>query len=211
MFVSSVRDPALYPRLLICDMNSELLALVRDLKHVIQTLDHRPRRAASCSFLVYFDFLFISGARKLQCCSCALTASCLSKKPLLCSQVPTPSTSAICCSVVKTEVLCCVNVLPPAELSLIGLSERCSHLSLVFSTAERAVSEWLKKCSSVLVVQLDCANEQSCYHHVLWTLEVSTNSTLLRSNLKPWLCIVKINSRLYKIHCNAVDLFFCQL
>lgn len=39
---------------------------------------------------------------------------------------------------------------------------------------------------------------------MLWTLEVSTSSTLLRSNLKPWLGIVKSNSKLYKIHCNAV-------
>lgn len=200
-------------RLCIRDMNSwvlDCLAVVRDLKHVIQTLDHRPRRAAS---LVCFDFLFTSGARKLQCCSCALTTSCLWKKPLLWSHVPTPSTSAVCCSVVKPEVLCCVNVLPPAELSLIGFSEHCSHLSLIFSTAETEQFQngWESafQCSSSA---WRCANEQSCYyHHVLQTLEVSTSSTLLQSNLKPCLGAVKTNSKLYKILWNAVGVFFGQL
>lgn len=51
------------------------------------------------------------------------------------------------------------------------------------------------------------ANEQNCYHHVLQTLEVSTSSTLLRSNWKPWLGIVKSNSKLYKIHCNVFGFF----
>lgn len=70
MFVSPMGDLALYQWLLICDMDSELPGVGRDLKYVIQILEHRPSRAASRWFLVYFSSLFTSGARS----SCSVAA-----------------------------------------------------------------------------------------------------------------------------------------
>lgn len=62
MFASSMHDLALYVWLLICDMDSELPGVGRDLKYTIEILDHRPSRAASLWFLIYFSFLFTSDA-----------------------------------------------------------------------------------------------------------------------------------------------------
>lgn len=125
------------------------LGVVRDLNYEIQTLDHMPSRVAFCWFLVYLDFLFTSGARKLQCCSCALTTSCLSKKPLLCSHTP-PSDLCSLLQCGKDGGALLWNILPPAELSLDCLEwELQPYYSYFQYSWDRAVSEWMKKCSSV--------------------------------------------------------------
>lgn len=57
-----MHDLALFLWLLICDMDSKLPGVGRDLKYAVQFLDQRPRRAASRWFGVYLSFLFTSGA-----------------------------------------------------------------------------------------------------------------------------------------------------
>lgn len=111
--------------------------------------------------------------------------------PLLTGTLPLPS-CAVWCSVVKREVLCSGAVLPPAELALTALSSVSPAAILVLFLAQLRQSSFrmAEKVLFSAALQFVCANEQSCWHHVLQTLEVSTSSTWQRNNLKPCLGIV---------------------